>query len=150
MFCSKCGASVNENQSFCANCGAQLTPQGNSSQNSFYQSAPTQQQVPTQSQIPGQAFAIASMVLGIVSLVFFCMVWLAIACAILGIVLGCISIWKTNKLQIKNGMATAGIVCSFVSLGLLIIMVILVGEAFVSFFNRLANFNNTINNNMFY
>lgn len=69
-----------------------------------------------------KGMAIASMVLGIVSIVLVCCTYfLSIPCAIVGLVLGIMQ----NKTHGKNGMATAGIVCSIVSIVLSIIFIII-------------------------
>ena len=63
--------------------------------------------------------AVASMVLGIVSVVFCCcFVYISIPCGIVGLILGAISV-ATKKGG--KGMAIAGIVCSIVSLAVAII-----------------------------
>ncbi len=120
MFCPYCGATTNENQSHCTNCGASLTAQP---------TQPTQVSQPTANRSPGLGFAIASMVLGIVSLVLFCIIYVAIPCAIVGVALGGVALNKAKKAQAKSGMAVAGITCSCVALGILIILIIAVGAA---------------------
>ena len=61
----------------------------------------------------GAGMAIASMVLGIVSIVLMCCnTYIGIACAVVGLVLGILHIKKSGK----NGMAIAGIVCSIVAI----------------------------------
>ncbi len=67
-----------------------------------------------------KGFAIASLVLGIVSVVFMCVWYLGIPAAILGLIFGIIA----NKAK-KNGMATAGIVLSIIGLVLVVILIIL-------------------------
>lgn len=70
-----------------------------------------------------KGMAIASMVLGIVSIVALCLNgFVSIVAAIVAIVLGIIH----NKKNRKNGMATAGIVCGIVALVLFVLLVILV------------------------
>lgn len=62
---------------------------------------------------PGKGLAIASMVLGIVSLVL-CLIVMylpALICAIVGLILGIMA-----KKKIKSKMATAGFVCSLIGL----------------------------------
>ncbi len=121
MFCPKCGAPANENQTCCTNCGAPLAPQTfQSSQQTLHRA-------------PGFGLAIASMVLGICSLALFCVICLAIPCAIIGIILGGIALRKAKKAQTKSGMAVAGIVCSCVSLGILIVLII-IGAAALTLF----------------
>lgn len=66
--------------------------------------------------------AIASMVLGIVSLCISCIPIVAIICSILGLVFGCISL-RGNKPG--RGMAIAGIITSIVSIILMIIFLII-------------------------
>ncbi len=112
MFCPNCGAPANENQAQCANCGTLLTSQISQSNQS------------PSTRVPGFGLAIASMVLGIVSLALFCVIYFAIPCAIVGIALAAISLTKAKKANVKSGMAIAGLVCSCVSLGILIIIVI--------------------------
>lgn len=68
-----------------------------------------------------KGLAIASLVLGIVSVVFMCLWYIGIPCAILGLVFGILS----NKAK-KNGMATAGIVLSIIGFLLVALLLILV------------------------
>lgn len=68
-----------------------------------------------------RGMAIASMVLGIVSLVLgWCLWYISLPCAIVGLVLGVLA----NKAK-KNGMATAGIVMSIIGIVLSVIWIIL-------------------------
>ena len=60
-----------------------------------------------------KGFCIASMVLGIVALVFFCIWYLSIPCGILAVIFGILGIKATNK-----GMAIAGLITG--SIGLVI------------------------------
>lgn len=75
------------------------------------------QQYPEQPEQPGRGFAIASLVLGIVS--FFCC---GTICSILGIIFGVISKQRQKE---NNGMATAGIVLSVIALVLGILFTII-------------------------
>lgn len=68
-----------------------------------------------------KGLAIASLVLGIVSVVFMCNWWIGVPCAILGLIFGILS----NKAK-KNGMATAGIVLSIVGFVFVALILILV------------------------
>lgn len=69
----------------------------------------------------GKGMAVASMVLGIVSIVMLCCSqYISLPCAIIGLILGII--YKKNNG--KNGMATAGVVCSIVSLVISILAII--------------------------
>ena len=60
-----------------------------------------------------KGLSIASMVLGIVSIVLFCVSYLSIPCAILALIFGFVGRKKGGK-----GMATAGIVLGIIALGL--------------------------------
>ncbi len=126
MFCPNCGTPAEEGQSSCANCGAALTVQ-----------AP-QPVVAVPKSSPGKGFGIASMVLGIVSLVLFCVVYVAIPCAIVGIVLGAVSILKAKKVGASCGMGIAGLVCSIIALAILVAIFAFAGSVVGSFFSALA------------
>lgn len=136
MFCTKCGQQNDDNVSFCTNCGAPL----NSEENTNPQAQPVQPEVqpPQQPQyqaqapqsqpnapVPGKGLGIASMVLGIVSLALFCFLYIAIPCAVVGIILGIVGYNQAKKVNAPKGMATAGIVCSAIALGILVIALIL-------------------------
>lgn len=66
-----------------------------------------------------KGFCIASMVLGIVALVFFCIWYISIPCGILAIIFGILGIKTINK-----GMAIAGLITG--SIGLVISTLILI------------------------
>ncbi|MGC9453434.1 MAG: DUF4190 domain-containing protein [Phycisphaerae bacterium] len=69
--------------------------------------------------------AIASLVLGLVGLVLFCMWYVAMPCAIVGLVLAIISRNKAKSAgYAPSGMATAGMVLCIIALGLNILGVI--------------------------
>lgn len=65
---------------------------------------------------PSKGFAIASMVLGICSIVFVCIPFISIPCGVVGLVLGYKSI-----MQMRDGwaMAKAGFITSIVGLGII-------------------------------
>ena len=65
-----------------------------------------------------KGFAIASLVLGIVAIVSGCAWYVAIPCAIVGLILGIMA----NKVK-KTGMATAGIVLSIIALVLAVLVI---------------------------
>ena len=74
-----------------------------------------------QTTVPGKGLGVASMVLGILSLALFCFWYIAIPCAIISLILGFVGKSAASKAGAKNGMATAGIVCSFISIGIVIL-----------------------------
>jgi hypothetical protein len=66
------------------------------------------------------------MVLGIVALALFCVWYLSIPCAIVGLVLGVLAGGKATRGEAGGaGMAKAGVVCSIVALALDVVVVIL-------------------------
>ena len=87
-----------------------------------------------QTSVPGKGLGIASMVLGIVSLALFCFWYIAMPCAIVGVILGFIGKSSAAKAGAKNGMATAGIVCSFIALGVAILGVTLLASFIASLY----------------
>lgn len=66
-----------------------------------------------------KGFCIASLVLGIIALVFFCVWYVSIPCAILAIIFGVLGIKSTGK-----GMAIAGLITG--SIGLVVSILIIV------------------------
>lgn len=76
--------------------------------------------------VPGKGMGIAAMVLGIISLVFFCLWYIAIPCALIGVILGGVSSSKAKRAGMKCGPATAGIVCSCIALALAVLFIVLV------------------------
>ena len=80
-------------------------------------------QAPVQ-QPPGNGLAVAGMVLGIVSLVLFCLWFISLPGAIVGL---CLSAAGKNKAKITNsggGMAITGIILSCVTLALLLLLLV--------------------------
>lgn len=87
-----------------------------------------------------QGLAVASMVLGIVALVF-CWCWyVGGVCAIVGLPLGAVALSKISKGDADpgpKGMAIAGVVTSVVALGLIILVVV----AFASSVSSISTIN---------
>ena len=83
---------------------------------------------------PKKGMCVASMVLGIVSLVLFCAWYLSIPCAILAIIFSI----RANKAG-KNGMATAGLIMGIIGLILAIIVAIAVFASIGSFSEEFSN-----------
>ena len=83
--------------------------------------------------------AVASMVLGIVSLVLFCVWYISIPCAIIGLVLGFVAKGKANRGEGGGGgMAIAGIVCSIIAI-VLVVLLIAGALSFISYLNQHPN-----------
>lgn len=71
----------------------------------------------------GKGMAIASMVLGIISIVLSCcFYYIAMPCAIISLILGAVSLKKSPN---NKGMATAGIVLSIITLIVAVVTIIL-------------------------
>lgn len=77
--------------------------------------------------VENKGFSIASMVLGIISIVLFCIWYLSIPCAILAIIFGIVGMKKGAK-----GMAIAGLVLGIIAIAIVLIFVIFVGSALTS------------------
>lgn len=120
-YCKNCGSLNNDGVLYCASCGAPM--QAAQPQQPSYPVNNYQQPVPQS--VPGKGLGITSMVLGIIGLVLFCFWFISLPCAIVGIILGCISISQAKEAGMKNGMATAGIVCSAIAIVLVILILIL-------------------------
>ena len=129
MFCPNCGAQNADNATFCGNCGA-----------TFQQQAPVAPVAPAPgyipapvygapASVPGKGLGIASMVLGILSLVLFCFLYVSIPCALIGVALGGVGLKKAKDVGAKNGMAVAGLVCSIIALGVCVVYWIMVAAA---------------------
>lgn len=79
-----------------------------------------------------KGLAIAAMVLGIVSIPTFCYPYVSIPCAIIAIVLGFVARSKANRGEAGGaGFAVAGLLCGFVSIGLLVLLAVIFGVAFM-------------------
>ena len=71
--------------------------------------------------------AIASMVLGIVGLVTFCIWFITIPCSLLAIILGTVAMRKIKSHKLKGqGMAIAGLVCGIIAM---VVWVLIFGVA---------------------
>ena len=77
----------------------------------------------------GAGFAIASMVLGIIALVFSCCFYfISLPCAVIGLILGAVALAKKTE---GKGMAIAGLVCSIISV-VPAVMIIIGGSSLMS------------------
>ena len=138
MFCPNCGGNVPNGNAFCPNCGANVQQQQQQQQQQSYQQ-PYQQQPyqqpyqapnpgyrPPVSDVPGKGLAIAGMVLGIVSLLTFCLWYLCLPCGVTAIILSAVAINKAKMVGMKSPMALAGIACACVGIALMIILYLIV------------------------
>lgn len=128
MLCNHCGAENQQDAKFCAGCGADLTEQAQMESQQMYNNQPMYGQAdyqqpayqqpmyqPTTTQDPGRGFAIASLVLGIISFLCFPAVT-----GVLGIIFGIVAKNKGSR----SPMAIAGIICGAIGIALWIIMLI--------------------------
>ena len=133
MYCEFCGGFVPDGSTTCPNCGKMISPtgapQGQAPANGANTPNVTYQNVYVQKQnenIPGKGEAVASMVLGIVGLVFtfilsgFGLGFIAVICGIIGLILSIIS---KNK-GYEGGMRTAGFVMNIIVIVVAILVVI--------------------------
>lgn len=85
----------------------------------------------------GAGMAIASMVLGILSILFSCcLYYVALPCGLVGLVLGAVAIKKDTA---GKGMAVAGVVLSIISLALAVITIAM-GGALLAELGLMSNF----------
>ena len=157
MFCSNCGANIPEDAKACHVCGVpveqpdfqqsiqeqtaeQQMPQEQSVyqqpvyQPPFYQSAAYSQPIPQKQEVPGKGMAVASLVLGIVSILL-CLGFVAFLCGVIGLILSIVAMNKAKAVGMKNGMAVAGLVCSCIGVGL---MIMIFGLFFIGLFAELS------------
>lgn len=131
MYCPNCGKQSPDEATVCTECGLKFGPV---STEPVYDPAINayRQPVYIPATIPGKGVSIASLVLGIISVVFFLTAYIAAAIAVVGLVLGIYGKSKSKKLGLPNGSATAGIACSSVCLGieLTILLVAVIAGAF--------------------
>ena len=132
MVCKNCGAELAQEAKFCTVCGAQVEttvpPQQQYTTSGEYSAQPQagqpvytqpvmQQPVYAAQNQPGHGFAVASLVLGIVS--FFCCGFIT---GILAIIFGAVAKNKGNR----SGMATAGIICSAIAIAMWVIILVVI------------------------
>lgn len=135
MICKNCGFDNNDQAQFCVSCGTPLeqpVEQQNYQQPNYQQ--PNYQQQPYNNvynqyqqpaNVPGKGFAIASMILGILS--FLCFPFIT---GLLGIIFGGVAKSKGYR----GGMATAGIVCGVIGVALQLIFTVFLSEIYTELF----------------
>ena len=108
MLCTKCGANIPDNVSFCPCCGSSVE-----NKNGNYQNIPYRPNT-----APGRGLGITSLVLGICSILLCSYYFVGLALGIIGLCLGISSLKKAKAVGISNGLSIAGIVCSSVGLAI--------------------------------
>ena len=104
IHCPLCGEMISQRAVRCRYCGEEINDGGGGGQ--YY---------PQQRTMCG--LAIASMVLGIVGLVTFCISFITIPCSLLAIILGAVAMRKIKSHKLKGqGMAIAGLVCGIIAM----------------------------------
>jgi hypothetical protein len=142
--CPKCNYSNQDFDNVCVSCGTQL--ENYNQYNSF---APPPMPVAT------NGFSIASMVLGIASVVLGCCYGIGIIPGILGVIFGFMAKKKIDNSQGRekgSGFAIAGIITGFIGLFIGVIFLIFIVYNFKNFdwntyFQKMNELNNNNNNN---
>lgn len=108
MFCQNCGKEIGDNAYVCVHCGVKVPG-----------TIIVREKAPA---IPGSGLGIVSLIMGILSIVCCggCGVF-----AIVGLVTGLISRKKAKEVGQTNPNATAGIVCSFITLAITALLLLL-------------------------
>ena len=81
-----------------------------------------------------KGYSIASMVLGIISVILFCFTYISIPCAILAIIFAVVGKNKGGK-----GMATAGLVLGIISVALCVLTIVGAFSFFTAFSNAIVD-----------
>lgn len=137
--CPNCGATCVDDVVFCGNCGYNFGSGVNTNstqQNGYYGSGYYPNMRPR-----SNSLAVASLVLGIISLVTLCCKGFGGIPGILAIVFGCISrpaIRRSSGRETGMGFSTAGIVMGIISLAIVTLVIIIIVVFGVSY-ARLAN-----------
>ena len=136
MFCEKCGSVIPEGATFCPECGSPVSAEAKGAtapNNDFAQqqpvpaqyAQPAYQQPPLVDKKEGKGFAIAALVLGILSIVFCWMWWfigLPFILAIIGLIFAIVALAKKSD---GKGIAIGGLITSIVGFILSIVVVII-------------------------
>ena len=136
MFCPNCSTLNEDCAHFCGACGTKLTgtqilqqpitEQPAAQSDSYYQvqswSAQTSWQHPRTEKVPGSGLGVASLVLGIVSIVLSMVWWLSALCGGLAVLLATVALCKAERANQGNGVATAGLVCGLIGIALAVVI----------------------------
>jgi hypothetical protein len=146
MFCAKCGTQVEQGSKFCQKCGTAVNPPPAEQYNGSFQPAAAPAPQPTAppssdfqpvAVIKTSGMAVASLVLGIIGLVFNP----ALVPSILAIIFGAVGlgqIGKSNGMLKGKGQAAAGLVLGIIAIVITIIVIVLFGFS-LSWISDVAN-----------
>jgi hypothetical protein len=123
MNCKYCGNEIVPGQGFCSNCGAKVeegNPQPNNPQNNYQYVVNPSQPNPNNNRAKsgGEAsgLGIASMIFGIMAILFMCIGWLGFILGLVAIILACVD-------KKRNGFRTAGLVTGIIGLLIGLVMI---------------------------
>lgn len=142
MFCPKCGTPNKESDSFCANCGGALNVVVVQYEPVPVPVAPPVTPPAEPAPVKKHAhpmviiMSIFAMIAGINSLLFIWSLRFGLALSLAGLILGIAGAITGSIEKQKHGMASAGIACSAVTLGIyltLLVLGLLIGEGIVDF-----------------
>lgn len=144
MRCSKCGSENQSNYKFCVKCGATLSqpmrnysqPQNQPPQQTSYNLSQSQQlSYDDNEPQKGKAFAITSMVCGIVALLISCCIpYVPFLLSVVSVVFAAVSL---KQHRAGKGMAIAGLVCGCVAL-IPAILILVAAVSATSFLDSLS------------
>ena len=87
------------------------------------QQYPPGYEYPAMAQKPGNGLAVASLVLGILSIVLICVWYISIPASILAIIFGVIGRGRAKAGASGGGMATGGLICGVIAVCLVVLLV---------------------------
>lgn len=128
VICKSCNTQNDVKAQFCIKCGMSLTivqrNQGyNDSQNFNNNSFVSNNRV-INVQAKGNGMSVAGLILGIISLVVCWIGWLGILVPVLGITFSSIGLVQCSRSGLPTGKAKAGLICSIISLALIVIFLV--------------------------
>ena len=146
MYCEKCGSKITGG-AFCSTCGAPINVKAPySSQHEIENISAEIQHVDKVSGDPGKAMGTAALVLGIVgvaigtvcSCMFACLGGIIpLACAIVGLVLGCKAMKQSKLAGYNNMKAMTGVILSIVAIVVVVVFICI--NALFGFYGGLSS-----------
>lgn len=142
MYCPNCGMNNADGVTFCANCGSQLENQQAPQQPEYqapyqpYPSQPAYNAAPApKASVPGKGLGIASLILGIISIVTLCLAYTSVPliCGILSFIFSLVGKSQSKKAGASNGCAVAGLILSIICIAihLLALFLVIIGATFI-------------------